>query len=172
MLEKLNLGEFRKYKEEQQQLVGRLDEEEKALIENGNYNEEDFLKKGLEQLSELQSRLLSYDLSDISFEEWKDIVLVSSDKYPADFSKTKANLDFEISDIPIIGKEIYNFRGCNVKNIESLESYSDTFFDEKTIEENSSLFLSDKFSQDIKDKYYSYNLSIKDISNLSDEQIN
>lgn len=44
MLEKLNLGEFRKYKEEQQQLVGRLDEEEKALIENGNYNEEDFLK--------------------------------------------------------------------------------------------------------------------------------
>ena len=133
MLEKLNLEEFRKYKEEQQQLVGRLDEEEKALIENGNYNEEDFLKKGLEQLSELQSRLLSYDLSDISFEEWKDIVLVSSDKYPADFSKTKANLDFEISDIPITGKEIYNFRGCNVKNIESLESYSDTFFDEKTI---------------------------------------
>lgn len=172
MLEKLNLEEFRKYKEEQQQLVGRLDEEEKALIENGNYNEEDFLKKGLEQLSELQSRLLSYDLSDISFEEWKDIVLVSSDKYPADFSKTKANLDFEISDIPITGKEIYNFRGCNVKNIESLESYSDTFFDEKTIEENSSLFLSDKFSQDIKDKYYSYNLSIEDISNLSDEQIN
>ena len=47
MLEKLNLGEFRKYKEEQQQLVGRLDEEEKALIENGNYNEEDFLKKVL-----------------------------------------------------------------------------------------------------------------------------
>lgn len=29
MLEKLNLGEFRKYKEEQQQLVSRLDEEEK-----------------------------------------------------------------------------------------------------------------------------------------------
>ena len=72
-----------------------------------------------------------------------------------------------MSDIPITGKEIYNFKGCNVKNIESLESYSDTFFDEKTIEENSSLFLSDKFSQDIKDKYYSYNLSIKDISNLS-----
>lgn len=172
MLEKLNLEEFRKYKEEQQQLLGRLDEEEKALIENGNYNEEDFLKKGLEELSELQSRLLSYDLSDIPFEEWKDIVLVSSDKYPADFSKTKANFDFSILDILITGKEIYNFKGCNVKNIESLESYSDTFFDEKTIEENSSLFLSDKFSQDIKDKYYSYNLSIKDISNLSDEQIN
>lgn len=172
MLEKLNLGEFRKYKEEQQQLVGRLDEEEKALIENGNYNEEDFLKKGLEELSELQSRLLSYDLSDIPFEEWENVILVSSDKYPADFSKTKANLDFEISDILIIGKEIYNFKGCNVKNIESLESYSGIFFDEKTIEENSSLFLSDKFSQDIKDKYYSYNLSIKDISNLSDEQIN
>ena len=172
MREKLSIEQFRKYKEEQQQLLGRLGEEEKVLIENGNYNEEDFLKKGLEELSELQSRLLSYDLSDISFEEWKDIALVSSDKYPADFYKTKANLDFEILDIPITGKEIYNFKGCNVKNIESLESYSDTFFDEKTIEENSSLFLSDKFSQDIKDKYYSYNLSIKDISNLSDEQIN
>ena len=147
MREKLSIEQFRKYKEEQQQLLGRLGEEEKVLIENGNYNEEDFLKKGLEELSELQSRLLSYDLSDISFEEWKDIALVSSDKYPADFYKTKANLDFEILDIPITGKEIYNFKGCNVKNIESLESYSDTFFDEKTIEENSSLFLSDKFSK-------------------------
>ena len=72
--------------------------------------------------------MLSYDLSDISFEEWKDIALVSSDKYPADFYKTKANLDFEILDIPITGKEIYNFKGCNVKDIESLESYS-IFFD-------------------------------------------
>ncbi len=172
MLEKLNLEEFRKYKEEQQQLLGRLNEEEKTLKDSNNYNEEDFLKKGLEELSGLQSRLLSYDLSDIPFEEWENVILVSSDKYPADFSKTKANLDFEISDILIIGKEIYNFKGCNVKNIESLESYSDIFFDEKTEKENSSLFLSDKFSQDIKDKYYSYNLSIKDISNLSDEQIN
>ena len=172
MLEKLNLEEFRKYKEEQQQLLGRLNEEEETLKDSNNYNEEDFLKKALEELSGLQNRLLSYDLSDIPFEEWEDVILVSSDNYKADFSKTKANLDFEILDIPITGKEIYNFKGCNVKNIESLESYSDTFFDEKTIEENSSLFLSDKFSQDIKDKYYSYNLSIKDISNLSDEQIN
>ena len=78
MLEKLNLEEFRKYKEEQQQLLGRLDEEEKALIENGNYNRRRFIKKGIEQLSELQSRLLSYDLSDISFEEWEEIVPVSS----------------------------------------------------------------------------------------------
>ena len=66
MREKLSIEQFRKYKEEQQQLLGRLGEEEKVLIENGNYNEEDFLKKGLEELSELQSRLLSYDLSDIS----------------------------------------------------------------------------------------------------------
>ena len=117
MREKLSIEQFRKYKEEQQQLLGRLNEEEQSLKENGNYNEEDFLKKGLEELSELQSRLLSYDLSDISFEEWENVILVSSDKYPADFSKTKANLDFEISDILIIGKEIYNFKGCNVKNI-------------------------------------------------------
>ena len=172
MLEKLSLEEFRKYKEEQQQLLGRLEEEEQSLKENGNYNEEDFVKKGLEKLSGLQSRLLSYDLSDIPFEEWKDIALVSSDKYPADFSKTKANFDFSILEVFINDKEIYNFTGCNVKNIESLESYSDTFFDEKTKRENSSLFLSDKFSQEIKNKYYSYNLSIKDISNLPDEQIN
>ena len=172
MLEKLSLEEFRKYKEEQQQLLGRLEEEEQSLKENGNYNEEDFFKKGLEELSGLQSRLLSYDLSDIPFEEWEDIALVSSDKYPADFSKTKANLDFYITGVVFTEKEVYNFKGCNVKNIESLESYSDTFFDEKTKRENSSLFLSDKFSQEIKNKYYSYNLSIKDISNLPDEQIN
>ena len=172
MLEKLNLEEFRKYKEEQQQLLGRLDEEEETLKDSNNYNAEEFEKREIDELAKLQSKLLSYDLSDIPFEEWENVILVSSDNYKADFSKTKANFDFSILDILITGKEIYNFKGCNVKNIESLESYSDTFFDEKTIEENSSLFLSDKFSQDIKDKYYSYNLSIKDISNLSDEQIN
>lgn len=172
MLEKLNLEEFRKYKEEQQQLLGRFNEGEEILKDSNNYNAEEFEKREIDELAKLQSKLLSYDLSDIPFEEWEDVILVSSDKYPADFSKTKANLDFEITDIPITGKEIYNFKGCNVKNIESLESYSDIFFDEKTEKENSSLFLSDKFSQDIKDKYYSYNLSIKDISNLSDEQIN
>jgi len=172
MLEKLSLEEFRKYKEEQQRLLGRLEEENQSLKENGNYNEEDFLQKVLEELSGLQSRLLSYDLSDIPFEEWNNVGLVSSDKYPADFSKTKANLDFYITGVLFTGKEVYNFKGCNVKNIESLESYSDTFFDEKTKRENSSLFLSDKFSQEIKNKYYSYNLSIKDISNLPEEQIN
>ncbi len=172
MLEKLSLEEFRKYKEERQQLISRLDEDEQSLRRNGNYNEADFLQKGLEELSGLQSRLLSYDLSDIPFEEWEDIALVSSDKYSADFSKTKANLDFHIMGVLFTEKEVYNFKGCNVKNIESLESYSDTFFDEKTKRENSSLFLSDKFSQEIKNKYYSYNLSIKDISNLPEEQIN
>ena len=174
MLEKLNLEEFRKYKEQQQQLLDRLAEEEQSLKENGNYNEEDFLKKGLEELSELQSRLLSYDLSDISFEEWKDVTLVSSDKYPADFSKTKANFDFSILDVFIAGKEVYNFRGCSIKNIGNLYGYNDTFFDEKTIEENSDLFLLNDFSQDIKDKFYSgsRSLSIKDLNDLSEEQLN
>ena len=42
MLEKLNLEEFRKYKEEQQQLLGRLDEEEETLKDSNNYNAEEF----------------------------------------------------------------------------------------------------------------------------------
>ncbi len=172
MLEKLSLEEFRKYKEGQQQLLSRLEEEEQSLKENGNYNEEDFVKKSLEELSGLQSGLLSYDLSDIPFEEWEDVMLVSSDRYPADFSKTKANFDFSILDVFIAEKEVYNFRGCSVKNIDDLYGYNDTFFDEKTIEENSNLFLLNDFSQDIKDKFYSDNISIKDLDDLSEEQLN
>ena len=34
MLERLNIEEFRKYKEEQQKLLSRLEEEEQSLKEN------------------------------------------------------------------------------------------------------------------------------------------
>ena len=88
MLEKLNLEEFRKYKEEQQQLLGRLDEEEETLKDSNNYNAEEFEKRGIDEVAKLQSKLLSYDLSDIPFEEWEDVILVSSNNYKADFSKT------------------------------------------------------------------------------------
>ena len=45
MLEKLNLGEFRKYKEEQQQLVSRLDEEETQNKDDSKYEIEVYAKK-------------------------------------------------------------------------------------------------------------------------------
>ena len=172
MREKLSIEEFRKYKEEQQQLLVRLNEENEILKNSDNYNAEDFEKRGIDELARLQSRLFSYDLSDIPFEEWKDIALVSSDKYPADFSKTKANFDFSVLNIISSEKEVYNFRDCNVRNIDKvLGYYNDTFFDEKTIKENGNLFLLNDFSQDIKDKFYSRSLSIKDLVDLSDEQI-
>lgn len=45
MREKLSIEEFRKYKEEQQQLLGRLGEEEKVLIEMVIIMRKIFLRK-------------------------------------------------------------------------------------------------------------------------------
>ena len=117
---------------------------------------------------EIQDKLLSYDLSDIPFEEWKGIYVSSSKDHIADFSKTHANIDFKY--INFFAN--VNFKGCNLRNINIDRTIKPEYFDEKTIKENEDLFLSDIFSPEFKEKYYSCTLAMNDLFTLTKEQIN
>ena len=136
---------------------------------------EEFIKLNQEidittNYTEIQNRILSYDLSDIPFEDWKHSKMVFGNDYIIDFSKTHANIDFDI--IKFFGTA--NFKGCNIRNLEKMRSIiKPEFFDNKTIKENSDIFLSDNIPEELKNKIYSNSaLLITDVNNLSKEQLN
>ena len=85
-----------------------------------------------------------------------------------DFSKTKANIDFNI--IELDGNN-FNFKNCTIRNLERFYGLKEEYFDDKTISENQDIFLSSDFSANFKEKYYNMTLSIKDFINLTDSQI-
>ena len=160
MIKKMSLEEFRQIKAQLGGLI-KVFELKKA---DENYDDSILINKYLKT----QNYLLQYDLSDIPFEEWKGIEIISDDTNKADFSKTRANLDFNLF-------EYYgnvNFKGCNVKNLERLKNnLNPNNFDEETIIANSTLFLSDSFSDEFKEKYYSGNIRIVDLVSLSSQQL-
>ena len=133
-----------------------------------NYNYDEDKKRLEEQYLEIQNRLLSYDLSDIPFAEWMNMKIISDENHIADFSKTKANIDFDVVEYYGNG----NFKGCNVRNLDKIQSFLNlNEFDEQTIQMNSQLFLSDAFGNEFKEKYYNNLLKISDLASLSSEQL-
>ena len=139
----MSLEKFRQIKAQLGQLI-KVFELKKA---DENYDDSIWINKYLKT----QNHLLQYDLSDIPFEEWKGIEIIFDDTNKADFFKTSANLDTNLF-------EYYgnvNFKGCNVKNLERLIYDFTNNFDEETIIANYTLFLSDSFSDEFKEKYYS-----------------
>ena len=113
--------------------------------------------------------MFNCDLSDIPFEAWQDFYIISDENHVVDFSKTRANIDFNM--VKYTG--YVNFKGCNVRNLEMVgRTLKPKDFDEETIRANSSLFLSDSFSEKFKDKYYSnIQLKISDLVDLTPEQL-
>ena len=126
-------------------------------------------KKFIEQAFLVESSLFNCDLSDFPFEAWQDFYIISDENHVADFSKTRANIDFNMVTYP----GYVNFKGCNVRNLEMVgRTLKPKDFDEETIRANSSLFLSDSFSEEFKDKYYSnIQLKISDLVDLTPEQL-
>lgn len=168
MVEKITLEEFQKIKSQLEQIIKQYDDFYDAHKNDENYEDELREQGFVEQYFEIQNRLLQYDLSDIPFEAWKDIQIMSDENHVADFSNTKANIDFELIDYFGNG----NFKGCNVRNLDKIQRWlNPNEFDEKTIQMNSSLFLTDTFSSEFKDKYYSSSLTIGDLASLSPEQL-
>ena len=168
MREKLSLEQFHQIKSQLQKLVQDYSEEREAHKNDENYNADIEEQKVIDEYLKIQDRLLQYDLSDIPFEAWEDMLIVSNDTHIADFSKTRANIDFNL--VQYYGDG--NFRGCNVRNLEKVKShlhYKD--FDEETIKANPSLFLSDSFSDEFKEKYYEKSINIRDLVVLSSEQL-
>ena len=120
-------------------------------------NDRDYAEKlyasALDECLQMQSRLLSYDLSDIPFEAWEGFFLFSDEKHTVDLSKTHANIDFSL--VEFQGNCI--FTGCNLRNTDVLNNL--TFL-------NSNLF-----DSSFLEKFYSNSLTIEDLVVLSDEQL-
>ena len=147
MIEKLSLEGFRYIKEQ--------------LFDIDSYNQEYY---------ELQTKLLSYDLSDIPFIEWQGFNIYSDENHEVDFSKTHANIDFELINFSS-SKGLLNFIGCNIRNEYKCPSTNSKFFDEDIINSNLSFLLSDKFTDNFKEKYNSKDLIMDDLINLSNEEL-
>ena len=133
-MEKLSLSQFRDIK------IKLLDIVYEADSKNGEVDEETFNK----YLS-LQEELLSYDLSDIDFSEWKNMVLIQD---TLDFSKTHANLDFSL--IRSVEFEKINLDGCNIRNTEYLD-YDEDSFTEEYKEKHPELIPDESIPKDIRD---------------------
>lgn len=166
---KITLEQFINIKEKIAQLLTQfqdyLDDHENDKDFNFDLSE----KKFIEQAFLIESNLFNCDLSDIPFEAWQDFYIISDENHVADFSKTRANIDFNMVTYP----GYVNFKGCNVRNLEMVgRTLKPKDFDEETIRANSSLFLSDSFSEEFKDKYYSnIQLKISDLVDLTLEQL-
>ena len=168
MIEKMSLEQFQQIRNQLTQLVKEYEDNYEAHKNDENYDDSIEEQRLVDQYLEIQNRLLQYDLSDIPFEAWQGMAIMSDETHAVDFSKTRANIDFDLVEYWGNG----NFRGCNVRNLEKLRrSLNPKDFDEETIRANSSLFLSDSFSEEFKNKYYNGSVSISDLATLSSQQL-
>ncbi len=171
MREKLTLAKFRELKEQYFAAIKQFEissEEHKELYESDN---EQFIREYGADVLKICQELISYDLSDIPFEEWENVSLVSLDS-PLDLSATHANIDFRVID-SIESPYGVNLKGCNIRNVEY--AYSNLLrdnFDEQIVKEHPDLFLSSLFDREFEKKYVTSTLEISDLLNLSDEQLN
>ena len=86
---------------------------------------------------DIQSELLSCDLSDIPYDAYQGLILVGD----VDFSNTHANIDFNILNTDSI--DSITVKGCNIRNLQDLHFIfiNDDSFDENVISEYPNLFL-------------------------------
>ena len=131
-------------------------------------NEEKYHSYYVDAALELQTGLLSYDLSNIPFEAWEDFTILSDKEHYIDFSNTKANIDFSL--VHYYGNA--NFQGCNIRNLDSIKKLlRRQDFDQKTIQENPLLFLSNSFSDELQKKYNHNQISMEDLASINKEQL-
>lgn len=108
----------------------------------------------------LQETLLSSDLSDIPFEEWRGMYLLSDGLL--DLSKTHANIDFNMFENVIF--DSINLDGCNIKGLERIDYQEDTF-DREFRNSHPEYFPSIAVPSEIRRKYYENKLEFGDLFN-------
>ena len=156
MREKITLEEFRNIKESLIKLYDDYD----ILEFNGEEDEKKEFKKLEEEQKKLMDKLLSYDLSDIPFEEWDEFYIYSEENYVFDFSKTHANIDFSLMELYCK----YNLKGCNIKNLNKLYDIDPESFDEETIKKNPKIFLlGDNVDPELRNRYFNRALTKNDV---------
>ena len=166
MLEKMTLEEFRKIKEE---LLTYLEDVQNTLDfneDNPDFKATEYEQEAIKNYQNILKKLLTKDLSDIPFEEWQGIYIVSEPER-LDFSQTKANLDFSLIDV----EGMANFHNCQIKNLNNLWHYSDDSFDEEVIKANPDYFLSKDYPEEFRKKFYNHELTLPDFNLLTEEQI-
>ena len=168
MISKMTVEELRKIKNEINALFERFEEIANEHFGEEGYDEEKIISDFLREYSVLLNQLQSHDLSDIPFEEWKGVHLLSDESHPIDFSKTRANLDFSLVNFEGYG----NFRGCKIRNLGEVALYLKNMeLDEEAIKDNQDDLLSDAFSFAFKDDFYAKRVTIEDLIELSDSQL-
>ena len=160
MNDKLTVVEFRQIKSLLNSIINKI---------KNSYQLSITIKEELaNQYYNLQNKLLSCDLSDIPFDEWKDLRIIAYKGFIADLTKTKANIDFDIvSYSPYI-----NYKGCNIRNFDKLNRIvNPNHFDDEIVKSNPNNFLSDLFSEQFKQTIYECKLTLKEVFSLDFEQI-
>ncbi len=165
MIERLNIEQFRQFKTAMQEVISRY---EKLEQENPQLAEES-MPQVVDEYFSIQSRLLSYDLRDIPFEEWDGLGIIGDENHIADFSVTHANIDFLFLDYSGYG----NLSGCNIKNLERLNPnfLEHTVFSAGVIDSFIENLLPNTFSSEWKQKYFSRNITMEDLEILSPTQL-
>lgn len=170
-MEKISIDKFRSLKRSLLVIYQQIESEERALLSQEVYDESGFVKiidydmeprdslKILKpRYKEVIAELVSYDLSDIPFEEWSGI---SFKDFSPDFSMTGANIDFSL-----VYCTAGNFKHCNVRN---LDCFRVTFldsnnFDSEVVQAHPTLFASD----DVKERFYHRCLTLDDVFHYPD----
>ena len=170
MLPKITLEEFNIIK---QRILDKMEEIRTRLdqMDTKNLTDEEEEKLQLDLINEyyeVEKELFNYDLSDIPFEAWEGLELVSMEKM--DFSKTHANLDFSI--VSLSNPTGVILKGCKLRKVDKLDApYYAKNFDEEVIRENPKLFFSSLFSDEFITKYFTRNLLVEDLKDLTKPQI-
>ena len=168
MIEKMSLERFQQIKDQLSKVYEEFSEKFATLVKNNQESEASaLLPEFYEKYLSVEKELLDFDLSDIPFEAWQGMIIASNNDV-VDFSKTKANIDFNLVDC----EGNINFSGCNVRNVGSLgRNLASVTFDANTINENQDVFLPNIFDDAFRTKFYNNELTFDDIANLSNEQL-
>ena len=167
---KMTLEEFQELRARQQEL---LDEMQKLVSRDDfdlNFDRDTVTNTFANRYFNIQKELEEYDLSDIPFDAWHGMTILGDKNHIVDFSKTHANLDFSQIEIsPLSNEDDFEgrFQGCTIRNLKEF-GYNTLpdFFDQKQIDENPDIFLSDQFSEKWKEKYYRSKLDFEDLITL------
>lgn len=170
MLPKITLEEFNKLKEEinkrLEEIRESLDTEEYAKL--SDEEQKRIEEEAAREYIKIQNKLFEYDLSDIPFEAWQDMYLLSMGEL--DLSKSHPNLDFSI--VELSSPVAVNLKGCNVRRLDRISAPLDeSKLDKEAIESHPDLFLSEIFPPEFRAKYLNQTLEVRDFKNLNIRQI-
>lgn len=174
-MQKISLEEFQRLKSEFDEIYDLIidesqDKSDMFFSDGSLYSEEEAENR----LNDINERLLNYDLSDISAEDFGRMIIFATSFFKG-LKDTGANIDFSLFDEEIGFFELGDVRGCTLINPDfSKMSFSDKVVAEKTREEYKEYFLDrpddivDPKNEAI-DRYYAREMTIDDVILLREE---